>query len=42
MASYLVSIDGGGHGFEGNEEDAQVQDATARVMAFLDSHLASD
>ncbi len=38
----LVTIDGGGHGFEWNEEDAQVHDATARVMAFLNVHLSSD
>lgn len=37
----LVTIDGGGHGFEWNEEDAQVQNANARVMQFLAARLGA-
>lgn len=37
----LVTIEGGGHGFEGGpgETDPAVQDAWRRVMAFLEAHV---
>lgn len=38
----FVTIDGGGHGFEWNEEDALVRDAKARVMRFLAARLGDD
>ena len=37
----FVTIDGGGHGFEWNEEDAQVQDALATVRLFLEAHIGA-
>ncbi len=37
----LFSIDGGGHGFDSQENDPQVQDAWQRVMSFLAKHLSA-
>ena len=37
----FVTIDGGGHGFEWDEDDAQVQAALATVMQFLEAKLGA-
>jgi acetyl esterase/lipase len=39
VAHELITIDGGGHGFEWDEEDEQVRDGSSRVMRFLAAQL---
>ncbi len=37
----LITIPGGGHGFDNDLSDPLIQDAFTRVMAFLDKHIGS-